>query len=99
MLMASYIVLCNFTDQGLRAVKDTVKRATAVQETAGRFGVKMKEVYWTLGQYDVVTVVEGNDEAAVAAFGLALAGQGNVKMQTLRAFSRDEMSEIVKKVP
>jgi uncharacterized protein with GYD domain len=59
----------------------------------------MKDIYWTLGQYDIVTVCEGTDEQSMAAFGLALAGQGNVKLQTLRAFQRDEMAAIVKKVP
>lgn len=97
--MPSYIVLCNFTEQGLRGVKETVSRADAAKEAASKFGVKMKEIYWTQGQFDLVTVCEGQDEQSIAAFGLALAGQGNVKMQTLRAFTRDEMSAIVKKVP
>lgn len=94
--MATYVVLCNFTEQGLRAVKDTVSRADAAKEAAARFGAKMKDIYWTQGQYDIVTLVEG-DEQACAAFGLALAAQGNVKMQTLRAFTRDEMSAVIKK--
>lgn len=96
--MASYIVLCQFTDQGLRAVKESVSRADAAKEAATKFGVKMKDIYWTQGQYDIVTVVEGGDDQSVAAFGLALAGQGNIKMQTLRAFNRDEFSAIVKKL-
>jgi uncharacterized protein with GYD domain len=96
--MASYVVLCNFTEQGLRAVKNTVSRADAAKEAASKFGVNMREIFWTQGQYDIVTLLEAKDEQSAAAFGLALAGQGNVKMQTLRAFTRDEMSEIVKKV-
>jgi uncharacterized protein with GYD domain len=96
--MPSYIVLCNFTEQGLRAVKETVSRADAAKEAAAKFGVKMTDIRWTQGQYDIVTFVEGQDEQSVAAFGLALAGQGNVKMQTLRAFSREEMAAIVKKL-
>ena len=95
--MANYIVLATFTDQGIRSVKDTVSRADAAREAAGRFGAKMKDVFWTQGQYDVVTLVEG-DEQAVTAFGLALASQGNVKFQTLRAFTRDEVSAILKKI-
>ena len=97
--MPSYVVLATFTDQGIRGIKESVSRADAAKEAATRFGVKMKEIFWTQGQYDIVTLVEGADETSVAAFGLALAGQGNVKLQTLRAFSRDEMSAIVKKVP
>jgi uncharacterized protein with GYD domain len=97
--MPSYVVLCNFTEQGLRSVKETVSRADAAKEAATKFGVKMKEIYWTQGQYDLVTLCEGQDEQSIAAFGIALAGQGNVKMQTLRAFSRDEMAGIVRKLP
>ena len=97
--MACYIVLCNFTDQGLRAVKNTVSRADAAKEAAAKLGVEMKEIFWTQGQYDIVTLTEAKDEQSAAAFGLALAGQGNVTMQTLRAFTRDEMSAILRKVP
>ena len=96
--MPSYIVLCNFTDQGLRAVKESVSRADAAKEAAAKFGVKMTNIYWTQGQYDIVTFIEASDEQSAAAFGLALAGQGNVKMQTLRAFSRDEFAGILKKI-
>ena len=96
--MATYIVLANFTDQGVRSIKETVSRADAVKEAASRYGCKMKEIFWVQGQYDIVTLVEGQDEQALAAFGLWLAGQGNVKLQTLRAFTRDEMAGIVKKI-
>ena len=96
--MPAYIVLATFTDQGIRSVKDTVTRADAAKEAAGRYGVKMSQIFWTQGQYDIVTLCEGPDEQSVAAFGLALAGQGNIKMQTLRAFGRDEMAAIIKKV-
>lgn len=97
--MPSYVVLATFTDQGIKTVKDTVNRADAVREAAGKFGVTMKELVWTQGQYDLVTLCEGKDETSMAAFGLALASQGNVKLQTLRAFDRTEMSAIVKKLP
>jgi len=96
--MANYIVLANFTDQGLRSVKETTSRADAVKEAAAKFSCKMKDIYWVQGQYDIVTVLESQDEQSAAAFGLWLAGQGNVKMQTLRAFSRDEMASILKKL-
>jgi uncharacterized protein with GYD domain len=97
--MPSYIALVSFTDQGARTVKDTVKRADAVKDMAGRFGVTMKSINWTLGQYDLVTYCDATDEASITAFGLALASQGNVRTQTLRAFSRDEMAAIVAKLP
>jgi uncharacterized protein with GYD domain len=97
--MPSYIALATFTDQGARTVKDTVKRADAVKEIAGKFGVTMNSIHWTLGQYDVVTFCDAKDEASFTAFGLALASQGNVRTQTLRAFSRDEMNGILSKLP
>jgi uncharacterized protein with GYD domain len=97
--MTTYVVLCNFTDQGIRSVKNTVSRADAAKEAASKFGVNMREIYWVQGQYDIVTLCEAQDEQSVAAFGLALAAQGNIKMQTLRAFSRDEMAAVVRKLP
>ena len=97
--MATYVVLASFTDQGIRSIKDTTKRADAAREMAGKFGVKMKDIFWTQGQYDLVTVCEGDDEAAIAAFGLALTSAGNVRFQTLRAFTRDEMNGILSKLP
>jgi uncharacterized protein with GYD domain len=96
--MLTYIVLASFTDQGIRTIKDSTKRADAAKEAAGRFGVTMKDIYWTQGQYDLVTLCEGKDEASIAAFGLALASQGNVRFQTLRAFNRDEMNGILAKL-
>jgi len=98
-IMLTYIVLGSFTDQGIRTVKDTTKRADAAKDMAARFGVTMREIYWTQGQYDVVTVCEADNEAAISAFGLALGSAGNVRFQTLRAFSRDEMNGILAKLP
>ena len=97
--MASYIALGTFTDQGARTVKDTTKRADAVKDMAGRFGVTIKSIHWTLGAYDVVTFCEAADDAAATAFALALSSAGNVRTQTLRAFSKDEMNAILAKMP
>jgi uncharacterized protein with GYD domain len=97
--MPSYIALGTFTDQGARTVKDTTKRADAVRDMAGRFGVTIKSIHWTLGQYDVVTFCEATDESSATAFALALASAGNVRLQTLRAFSKDEMSAVLAKLP
>ena len=97
--MLTYVVLANFTEQGIRGIKETTQRAEAAKETAGRFGVKMKDIYWTQGQYDLVTLCEADSESAITAFGLALASAGNVRFQTLRAFTRDEMNGVLKKLP
>ncbi|MFJ4290805.1 GYD domain-containing protein [Cupriavidus sp. NPDC089707] len=96
--MTRYIVLANFTDQGIRAVKDTTKRAAAVREMGARFGVEMKDIYWTLGKYDIVLTVEAQDDASMTAFGLAIGALGNVRTQTLRAFNVDEMQAILGKM-
>ena len=96
--MATYIMLANFTDQGIRNIKDTTKRADVFKELARSFGATVKDVYWTLGQYDITAVVEASDDAIVTALGLALGKSGNVRTQTLRAFPRAEMDAILSKV-
>lgn len=96
--MATYIVLTNFTEQGIRGVKDTTKRADAVKDLAKKFGVTAKDFYWTLGAYDVVVVFDAPDDASMTALGLAIGGLGNVRTQTLRAFSREEMNGVLAKL-
>jgi uncharacterized protein with GYD domain len=96
--MATYIVLGNYTDQGIRNVKDTPKRTEAVKEMAKKSGVNLKETFWTLGTYDFVSVIEAHDDEAIIAFGMSVGKQGNVRTQTLRAFSAGEMKGILGKV-
>ena len=97
--MATYVLLLNFTDQGVRNVKDTTKRAEAFKSIADKAGGKVKEVYWTLGQYDGVLIFEAPDEATATALGLSLGSLGNVRTQTLRAFSAEEIGRILAKMP
>lgn len=96
--MAIYIVLVNFTDQGVRNLKDTTKRADAIREMAKKFGVTAKEFYWTLGSYDVVDIFEAPDDASMAALLASLGAAGNVRTQTLRAFSQADMNGILAKL-
>jgi len=96
--MSTYVVLVNFTDQGIRNVRDTRKRAEAFKETAISFGVAVKDVYWTLGQYDVVTILEAPDAATITALNLSVASLGNVRTQTLPAFSAIEVGAILDKM-
>lgn len=96
--MTTYIALCSFTDQGIRSIKDTTKRADAVKEAASKFGAKMTQIYWTLGQYDLISIIEAPDDMSATAFALAIGAAGNVRMQTLRAFSKDEMTGILAKM-
>jgi len=96
--MVTYVVLGNFTDQGVRNVKDSPKRAEAFKEMAKTFGVTVKEIVWTQGRYDVVIVLEAPDEAAAMSLSLSLSALGNVRTETLRAFSAADMTKIVGKM-
>ena len=96
--MATYIALLQFTDQGVRSVKDSTKRAAAATEAASKMGVKLIDLFWTLGQYDLAFVAEAPDDETMTAFMLRLASLGNVKSQTLRAFRAKEMDAILKKI-
>ena len=96
--MATYIMLAVYTEQGIKGIKDTVKRTDAVKELAKKAGATMKESYWTLGAYDVVAVFDAPDDETMTAFSLSVAKLGNVKTQTLRAFSAKEMAGILTKM-
>ena len=96
--MATFIGLINLTDQGIRNVKDSPRRFEAFQAAAEKLGVKVKSVYYTLGQYDMLVVIEGPDEAVTAAL-LTVSSLGNVRTQTLRGFSLDEIKGIVSAMP
>jgi len=96
--MATYIVLTSFTDQGVRNAKETTKRADGVKELAKKFGATVKEFYWTLGSYDVIAIIEAPDDASITALGLAIGAGGNVRTQTMRAFSRTEMDGVLAKL-
>jgi uncharacterized protein with GYD domain len=96
--MAMYVSLIQFTDQGIRNIKDTVKRGEAAKAEAEKMGVRIIEEYWTMGAYDVVALLEAPDETAVSAFILKVGSLGNVKGQTLRAFRREEMESILSKI-
>jgi uncharacterized protein with GYD domain len=96
--MATYITLATFSDQGLRNVKDTVKRADDFQKAAKQAGVRVKEFLWTQGHYDLMVIVEAPDEASYSALLLSVARMGNVRLQSLRAFTAAEMEGILDKV-
>jgi uncharacterized protein with GYD domain len=98
MAMSTYIVLGNFTDQGIRAVKDTTKRAKAIKEAAAKFGASVKNLYWTLGRYDVVTIVDAPDDESIAALLFSIGSLGNVRTQSLKAFEADEIERILGKI-
>jgi uncharacterized protein with GYD domain len=96
--MAVYVSLLQFTEQGVRSVKDTIKRATAATAEAEKMGLKVADAFWTMGAYDVVLLLEAPDDESMTAFALKLGSLGNVKTQTMRAFRREEMEGILAKV-
>lgn len=96
--MATYVTLYNFTDQGLKGIKDTVKRTEAAKKAAAQFGATIKEVLWVQGQFDVIVISESSDETASNAFALSTLKLGNVRGQTLRAYTAAEMEKILEKV-
>ena len=97
--MATYVVLVNWTEKGIETIKGTVKRSEDVQRLAERLGARMPTLYWTQGRYDLVGIVEAPDEETANAFALAVGMGGNVRTETLRAFSAAEMQRILDRLP
>ena len=97
--MATFITLANFTEQGIRNAKESPNRAAAFSAAAEKLGVTVKDIYWTVGHYDAVAIIEGPDDESVTSLLLSLGAQGNVRTETLRAFSPEEMSGIIGKMP
>jgi uncharacterized protein with GYD domain len=97
--MATYCILGNFTEQGVRNAKASPKRADAFKAMAKKCGATVKEVYWAQGQYDIVTILEAPDDLAVTSLGLSLGALGNIRTQTLRLFSAADMKGIIAKMP
>lgn len=97
--MATFITLANFTDQGIKGVKDSPKRAETFKAMAAKAGVSVKSIYWTLGHYDLVVTAEAPDAAAATSLNLAVAALGNVRTETLTAFSAEEFGKILGKMP
>jgi uncharacterized protein with GYD domain len=96
--MPTYVTLSNFTEQGMKNIKDTAKRAEAFKKAAKEAGITIKEILWTQGQYDIVTVLEAPDEITASALALSVGKLGNITGQTLRAFTATEMEKILQKV-
>jgi uncharacterized protein with GYD domain len=97
--MANYIVLINWTEQGIANVRDALDRQTKATSLAKKVGCKLKNSFWTIGPYDVVANLEAPDDESVTAFLLAVGIQGNARTTTMRAFDRNEMAAILNKVP
>jgi uncharacterized protein with GYD domain len=97
--MATFITTMHFTEQGIKAVRDTCERAATFKATAQKLGVKVTGIYWALGAFDGVIVSEAPDEEALTAALLHLGSLGNIRTQTARAFEAAEMQRILGLLP
>ena len=95
--MATYITLFSWTEQGIRGVKDTVKRAAKFNAAIKKAGGKVKDIYWTMGRHDGVIVYDAPDDETATALMIGGGAQGNVRTETLRAFDQRAMKKILSK--
>lgn len=96
--MATFVMLVNWTEQGIRNYRDTSKRADAFTQSLKKYGASLKDIYWTLGAYDIVAVVDAPDDESMTAAALDVGSLGNIRTTTLRGFSRAELGGIIKKI-
>lgn len=97
--MADFIVLFNFTEQGIRNIKESPGRVEEARELFRKMGAEVKAFYMVMGRYDTIFLIEAPDDETVARACLALGALGNVRTETLRAFSEDEYRKIVSSLP
>ena len=97
--MGKYIMLGNWTEQGVRDAKNTVKRARAVREQFASLGVNAREFFWTMGQYDVVLTFDAPDDETMMRATLAVAVAGNVWTTTMRGLREQEMDKVLARLP
>ena len=96
--MPTYISLVNWTDQGIRTVKDTLNRREQSEALAEKHGVRIEQVYWTVGPYDIVITLEAPDDESATAMLLELSSEGNLRTTTLRAYDLETMSGILQRL-
>jgi len=97
--MATYVSLVRFTDQGVRTVKEAAERIAAAEKLFTQVGARMNEIYLTMGRYDYVVVMEAPDDEAATKAALAVSALGNVRTETLRAYTRPEIGKIIGGLP
>lgn len=93
--MPTYLMLFNWTEQGVRAAKDTTKRADKFRKQAEKFGVKVRETLWTMGPYDAFGLVDAPDDATASRLAIWMGEQGNVRTLTLRCYTAAEMEKVL----
>ena len=97
--MPTFILTLNWTDQGVRAVKDAPKRSQAAKELGKKLGVDVKQVYLTSGEHDLLLIVESSSGDNVAKFALTTASLGNVRTSTARAWPEAEFTKLLSELP
>jgi uncharacterized protein with GYD domain len=97
--MPTYLGLYNWTDQGVKSVKETITRTQQARAAAERAGGHVIAAYWVQGAYDLVAIADFPDDETASAFALTLGASGNARTHTMRLFSEEEMQRILQKVP
>lgn len=93
--MATYLMLCNWTDQGIRNVKEAPQRGRQAMEVAKQCGCEIKAVFVTIGQYDLALRIEAPDDESIARLALSIGARGNTRTTTMKAFTAEEFEKIV----
>lgn len=93
--MPLYVTLINWTDQGVRTVRNTVKRADAVVAAAKKQRCEVRQLLWTMGAYDALAIFDAPSDQAMSTLALSIASQGNVRTLTMRAYEKAEMTKII----
>lgn len=96
--MATYISTIKFTEQGFKSIRDTTKRAAAIRVATKKMGIKVINIFWTLGAYDGLLILEAPDDETATGFLLGLGAEGNIQTTTVRAFNAGEMDLILQKM-
>jgi uncharacterized protein with GYD domain len=96
--MPAYLTLINWTDQGVKTARDTVDRFEAARDQMQKLGATFTDIWWTVGPYDIVAVLEAPDEETATAGLLAAAAAGNIRTTTMHAFTADEMRSIIERI-
>jgi len=96
--MATYVSTINFTEQGIKAIKDTTKRTAALKVSTKKMGIKITNIYWTLGAYDGLLIFDAPDDETATGLLLHLGSEGHVHTTTVRAFNAGEFDKILEKM-
>lgn len=96
--MPTYIALMNWTDQGIRNVKDTVQRRDQAESIAQKHGATIEQVYWTVGPYDLVAIIDTPDDESATAMMLEVGSSGDLRTVTLRAYDHEGMSSLIERL-